>query len=139
MASFEDIKNYINRFDRFAAANNIRLTRVEHDFAEAELIVTPEMLNGNDVVQGGAIFTLADIAFAGAANSENQGMVTQSCTMSFVRPGSGSRLTAEARVINRGRSTGVYYVEVRNDQGKLVACGQINGFATGKPLIEEKQ
>ena len=138
MASAEDIKNYINRFDRFAAANNIRLTRVERDFAEAELIVTPQMLNGNDVVQGGAIFTLADIAFAGAANSENQGMVTQSCTMSFVRPGSGSRLTAVARVINRGRSTGVYYVEVRNDQGKLVACGQINGFATGKPLIEEK-
>ncbi len=138
MASCEDIRNYINRFDRFAAANNIRLTRVETNFAEAELTVTPEMLNGNDVVQGGAIFTLADIAFAGAANSENQGMVTQSCTMSFLRPGSGSRLTAEARVINRGRSTGVYYVEVRNDQGKLVACGQINGFATGKPLIEEK-
>ena len=45
---------------------------------------------------------------------------------------------ALARVINRGRTTGVYSVEVRNDRGKLVACGQINGFATGKPLIEEE-
>ena len=137
--SREQIKEYINRFDRFAAANDIRLVRVEAGFAEAELTVTPRLLNGNDVVQGGAIFTLADIAFAGAANAENMGMVTQSCTLSFLRPGDGTKLTASARLINRGRMTGVYSVEVRNDRGKLVACGQINGFATGKPLIEEKQ
>ena len=135
----EKIKEYINRFDRFAAANDIRLTRVEPGFAEAELIVSPKLLNGNNVVQGGAIFTLADIAFAGAANAENIGMVTQSCTLSFVRPGEGAKLTATARVVNRGRMTGVYFVEVRNDRGKLVACGQINGFATGKPLIEEEK
>ena len=59
------IKEYINEFDRFAAGNNIRLTKVEPGYAEAEMVITPELLNGNDVVQGGAIFTLADIAFAG--------------------------------------------------------------------------
>ena len=133
----ERIIDYINRFDRFAAANNIRLTKVEPGYAEAELIITDNVLNGNDVVQGGAIFTLADIAFAGAANAENQGMVTQSSNLTFLRPGDGQKLFAVARVINRGRATGLYEVEIRNDRGKLVAHGIMNGFATGKPLIGE--
>lgn len=129
--------DYINKFDRFAACNNIRLTKVEPGYAEAELVVTENLLNGNNVVQGGAVFTLADIAFAGAANSENMGMVTQNCSLTFLRPGDGEKLFATARGIHRGRTTGLYEVEVRNDRGKLVAVGQVNGFATGKPLIEE--
>lgn len=133
----DKIKEYINRFDRFAAGNNIRLTKVETGYAEAEMIVTTDVLNGNDVVQGGAIFTLADIAFAGAANAENQGMVTQSSSLTFLRPGDGEKLFASAREINRGRTTGVYEIRVTNMKGKLVACGQMLGFATGKPLIEE--
>ncbi|MBR2374451.1 MAG: PaaI family thioesterase [Lentisphaeria bacterium] len=135
----EKIKEFINTFDRFAAANNMRLTRVEPGYAEAELIITPQVLNGNNVVQGGAIFTLADLAFAGAANAENNGMVTQCCNLTFLRPGDGTKLTASARELNRGRMTGVYSVEVRNDRGKLVACGQLNGFATGKSLIGEQK
>lgn len=131
------IINYINRFDRFAAVNNIRLTKVEPGYAEAELLITENLLNGNNVVQGGAIFTLADIAFAGAANAENQGMVTQNCSLTFVRPGDGEKLFASAQVINRGKTTGLYEVKVLNDRGKLVAYGQMNGFATGRPLIEE--
>ena len=129
--------DYINRLDRFAAGNNMRLTKVEPGYAEAELVITESMLNGNNVVQGGAIFTLADMAFAGAANSENNGMVTQCCNLTFLRPGDGEKLFATAKVIHRGRTTGLYAVEVRNDRGKLVASGQINGFSTGKPLIEE--
>jgi len=129
--------DYINRMDRFAAANNIQLTKVEPGYAEAELVITEAMLNGNNVVQGGAIFTLADIAFAGAANSENAGMVTQSANLTFLRPGDGTKLFATARVIHRGRTTGLYAVEIRNDRGKLVASGQMNGFSTGKALVEE--
>ena len=131
------IMDYINRFDRFASGNDIRLTKVEPGYAEAELIISEKLLDGNDAVQGGAIFPLADIAFAGAANSENEGMVTQCSNLTFLRPGTGSKLFATARVIHRGRTTGLYSVEIRNEQGKLVASGQMNGFATGKPLIEE--
>ena len=131
------IIDYINRFDRFAAGNNIQLTKVEPGYAEAEMIITADLLNGNNVVQGGAIFTLADIAFAGAANAENKGMVTQSSNLTFLRPGSGEKLFASAKEINRGKSTGVYEIRVTNEQGKLVACGQIIGFATGRPLVEE--
>ena len=131
------IKEYINRFDRFAAGNNIRLTKVEPGYAEAEMIISEELLNGNDVVQGGAVFTLADIAFAGAANAENKGMVTQSSHITFLRPGDGEKLFASAREIHRGKTTGVYEIRVTNTRGKLVACGEMIGFATGRPLIEE--
>ena len=64
-------------------------------------------------------------------------MVTQSSNLTFLRPGSGEKLFASAKEINRGKSTGVYDIRVTNEQGKLVACGQIIGFATGRPLVEE--
>ena len=131
----EKIKEFINKYDRFAAGNDIQLTKVEPGYAEAEMIISEALLNGNDFVQGGAIFTLADIAFAGAANAENKGMVTQSSNITFLRPGDGKKLFASAREINRGRTTGLYEIRVTNDRGKLVACGQMVGFATGKPLI----
>ena len=131
------IKEYINEFDRFAAGNNIRLTKVEPGYAEAEMIITTALLNGNNVVQGGAIFTLADIAFAGAANAENKGMVTQSSNITFLRPGTGDKLFASAREVNRGKTTGLYQITVTNSAGKLIASGQMVGFATGRPLIEE--
>ena len=131
----ERIKEFINKYDRFAAANNIRLTKVEPGYAEAEMVISESLLNGNDFVQGGAIFTLADIAFAGAANAENKGMVTQTGNITFLRPGEGEKLFASAREINRGKTTGLYEIRVTNDRVKLVACGQMVVFATVKPLI----
>lgn len=133
----EKIKDHINSFDRFAELCGIRLTRVEPGYAEAEMEISPRLLNGRGFVQGGAVFTLADIAFTGAANSDNDGMVTRSADLTFLRPGSGSRLVARAKLVGRGKTAGLYRVEVLDDREKLVAFGVVNGFATGQPLVEE--
>lgn len=59
----------LNREDRFCAYNGIRLTVVREGYAEAELRVTEHTMNGLGIVQGGALYTLCDLAFAGASNS----------------------------------------------------------------------
>ena len=133
----DTIKNYINEHDKFASHSNIRLTKVEPGYAEGEMDITPESMNSRGVVQGGAIFTLCDLTAAGASNSENNGMIAMGGNISFIRPGTGKKLRAVARQLNRGKRTGLFDVDVFNDENKLVAHATINGFATGEQLVKE--
>ena len=84
--------------------------------------------------QGGAIFTLADLAFAGASNAAGFRTVAFTSNISFIRPGTGRRLRAVATEVSRGRRTGVYSVQVFNDDGKVVAHGTTTGFISEEKL-----
>ena len=55
--------------DRFATQAGVELLEVKPGYAKARMLVTPEHLNAGGVCQGGALFTLADLAFAAVANS----------------------------------------------------------------------
>ena len=55
--------------DKFAIMAGVELLEVGNGYARARMEIRPEHLNGGGVCQGGAIFTLADLAFAAAANS----------------------------------------------------------------------
>ena len=59
----------LNKGDRFANNIGAQLTEVHKGYAKAELIVEERHLNGAGVCQGGVIYTLGDLAFAGVANS----------------------------------------------------------------------
>ena len=61
------LKDFLNEGDRFAAGSGARLTAITPGAATAVLKVAPEHLNAGGVCQGGAIFTLADLVFAGEA------------------------------------------------------------------------
>ena len=54
--------------------------------------------------------------------------------ISFIRPGTGRRLRAVATEVSRGRRTGVYSVQVFNDDGKVVAHGTTTGFISEEKL-----
>ena len=57
-----DIQELLNRTDRFAANAGCRITEVDGQHAVAQMTVTAMHLNGGNVCQGGALFTLADLA-----------------------------------------------------------------------------
>ena len=88
----EQLKNLLNEEDRFCRYNGIRVESIRPGSAEAVMEVRDESLNGLGAVQGGAIFTLADLALAAAANSRGSKAVTQNSTISYLRPGSGRKL-----------------------------------------------
>ena len=67
----------------------------------------------------------------------NDGMIAMGGNITYIRPGTGKKLRAEATQLNRGKRTGLFSVDVFNDEGKLVAHATINGFATGDRLIKE--
>ena len=125
---FEQLKTYINENDTFGKSNCMRLETVREGYAEAVMQITENSCNAVGTVQGGAIFTLADLAFAGAANSYGDKCVAMSAAVSFIRPGSGKILRAEAKEVSKGRRSCVMEVEVKNEAGKLVSKIQFTGF-----------
>lgn len=139
MTLAEKVADFMNRHDHFCRRNQIKLIRVSPGFAEAELTVDDFSLNGGGVVQGGAILTLADFCFAGAANAENRQCVTQSVNLNFVRPGTPPVLYAVAKEVSRGKRTALYRVEIFNAAHELVAYATCNGVYTGKALIPEEE
>jgi acyl-CoA thioesterase len=116
--------------DRFARHCGIELVSVEPGHAVAQMAVTPDHLNGYRVTQGGAIFTLADFAFAAASNSHGTIAVAINVSITFIKAARGGTLRAEAREVARNPKLGTYAVEVRDEQGDLIA--QFQGLAYRK-------
>jgi acyl-CoA thioesterase len=115
--------------DRFATeACGITIERVEPGGALCRMVRTPLLANALGHIQGGAIFTLADFAFAVAANSREQPVVSLSNQISFLRPAKGPALRAQARELSATRQTVFYEVTVTDDEGTLVAVMTVNGF-----------
>lgn len=133
---FGKIKDFLNQEDKFCRFCGIELTEVGDGYAEAVMNIAGHMLNGRLVVQGGAIMTLADFAYAGAVNGSGVTGVSLNCTTNFIRPGTGKYLKAVCRRVSQGKKTAVYVSEVFNDENKLVAVMNITGFIVDdKPII----
>jgi acyl-CoA thioesterase len=129
--------------DRFAAGAGITIDDVREDGEGGSRVVcgmeiSASHRNAGGGVQGGAIFTLADLAFAVHSNLDMlQGAdvgitVGQSCSISYLRAARGGRLIAESACLSRGRNMAVYRITVKDDQGTLVAEMLGNGFITAK-------
>ena len=104
--------------DLFAENAGVVLLEVRKGYSKAKLEIKPEHLNAGARTQGGAIFTLADLALAAAANSHGTLAFSLSSTITFLRAsGPGDTLFAEARERYIGRSTGCYQVDVTNQNG----------------------
>lgn len=88
----------LNQTDRFAHVNGVRLTYVGEGVARAEMDVSEDHLNGGGVCQGGAIFTLADLAFAAVSNGSGVLTLGINNSISFLASAVlGDHLVAEAR------------------------------------------
>lgn len=114
--------------DRFAAENGVRLVSCENGVAVTEVALEERHLNANHVAQGGLIFTLADTAFALLCTAGDRRGVGMANTINFLRPGTGTKLTATAVFVNNGRTTNCVDVVVTDDQNRIVAKMQCTGY-----------
>lgn len=90
--------------------------------ARARLLVTPAMQNSHGTCHGGILFALADTAFAYACNSHNENAVAAHCSIDFLAPAQlGDTLTATAVERSRMGRTGIYDVDIVNQQGATLA------------------
>ncbi|WP_332309205.1 PaaI family thioesterase [Methanosarcina lacustris] len=75
-------------------------------------------------MQGGALFTLADLAFAAASNAYGTAAVGINANISFVKAGTKGTLTAEAKENSINPKIATYTVNITDDEGDLVAIFQ---------------
>lgn len=110
--------------DRYAVHSDVELLSVAPGLARARMTLKSHHLNGVGTVMGGAIFTLADFAFAAASNSHGTVAVAINVSISFMKAATRGTLWAEARELSRNFKIGCYTVEVKDDEGDLVALFQ---------------
>ncbi len=120
--------------DRFAAANGMRLVELRPGFAKAVLAVEERHWNSIGIVQGGAVFTLADFAFGAASNSGGKVAVAVSTNLSFFKATRSGTLYAEATEISRSRRISTCTVRVTNESGELVALFQGSAYIKDEPF-----
>jgi len=128
-----NIKELLNRTDRFAANAGCEITEVDAQHAVAEMKVTADHLNGGNVCQGGALFTLADLAIAALMNS--QGQLTFGISNSIIYVSSakeGDLLRAEAVMIADHHKIPSVEVRVTNQEGKVIC--HVTGMGYRKPI-----
>ena len=123
MLEIETIKKFF-KGDRLAEYLGIELVEVSMGKAVAKMDVKGEHLNGINTVHGGAIFTLADFAFAVAANSHGRVTVAINVSISFMKAATNGTLTAIANEISLNPKIATYTVNICNDDGELIAIFQ---------------
>jgi len=118
-----DIKELIAN-DRFAQYNGIKLIDVSAGSATTTMVIGPNHLNGVGIVQGGAIYTLADLALAAASNSHGVTAVGLSSNIVYFKAEKSGVLFATAREVSLRRTVATYQVDVTNQDHELVASFQ---------------
>lgn len=130
-----NIQELLNRTDRFAANAGCRITEVDAVHAVAEMRVTAEHLNGGQVCQGGALFTLADLAIAALMNHSGQLTFGISNNIMFVSSAKeGDLLRAEALSVCDHPKIPSVEVRVTNQEGRLICHVTGMGYRKNKDL-----
>lgn len=123
--------------DFFSQWMGVQVLEVKEGYSKIKMIIRKEMVNGFGIVHGGIPFSLADSAFAFACNNRNNLSVALDVTITFTRPVNvGDVLTAEAKEIHNGKSTGVYLIHVTNQKNEQVAFFKGTCFRMEKTLIK---
>lgn len=117
--------------DRFATENGVVIELAKEGLARCSMTLTEHHQNAVGAVMGGAVFTLADFAFAVASNWQGAVHVSRTCQITFLGTAKGGQLIATARRVKEGRQTCYYLVEVTDDLGSQVAYVTVDGFIKG--------
>jgi len=130
------VVTHMMQHDAFSNWLGIQVLDVKEGSSKIRLTLRDEMLNGFGIIHGGIAFSLADSAFAFACNNRNNLSVALDTSITFTKATKpGDVLTAEAKELHNGKSTGLYLITVTNQHNEQVALFKGTCFRTGKPLI----
>ena len=131
-----EVVDHMLYHDKFSEWMGIKVLDIREGYSMISMEIRDEMLNGFGIVHGGIPFSMADSAFAFACNNRNNLSVALDVTISFMKAlHVGDVLTAEAKEIHNGRSTGVYLITLTNQKNEQVGLFKGTCFRTGKTLI----
>ena len=122
--------------DRFATMTGVELIDADKNYAVCRLQISENHLNAGNAVQGGAIFTLADTAFAIAVNNQGKLTVSINNSISYLKSTKGDTLIATASVISSTKRICTCEVEIKDDLDELIARMTCTGYIKDEKLPE---
>jgi acyl-CoA thioesterase len=131
----QDLKKFFSTEDKFARHAGIELVDVGPGWAKASMKIEPFHFNGARTVHGGAIFTLADFAFAVASNSHGTLAMGINTSVNFVKAALTGTLFAEAKEQSLNPKLASYSVMITDDAGDVIAVFQGMVYRKREPII----
>ncbi len=128
MRDIEVAREFFGR-DVFATkTTGIVIDEVGDNYSKCSLKIEQKHLAANNQIMGGAIFTLADFAFAVASNDVDHFTATSTSNISYISMAKDDTLIAECRAIKNGKRIAFFQTEVRDGLGNLVATVTASGI-----------
>ena len=123
MSTFKNVEEAREFYkgDKYALMSGVVIEELNEKYCLCSMKITDKHRNAVGGVMGGAIFTLADLAFSAASNNIHKPTVAMQTSMNFLSAAKGDELFAKAYCLKDGRTTAVYNVEVTDDTGRLIA------------------
>jgi len=119
----QDIKQFFEN-DTFARDTGIVLVESFPGKARVAMKISARHLNSHHTVHGGAIFTLADTAFAVASNSYGIPAAAINAHISYMKSVSSGTLYADADEFALNPKLATYTVRVTDENGDNIALFQ---------------
>lgn len=123
----EEAREYF-KGDKYAMITGIQLEELTDEYSLASLVLSDIHRNANGGIMGGAIFTLADFAFAVLSNHIHKPTVAQQVSVNYIGAPKGNKLFARAVCRKNGSRTTVINVDVTDDTGRDIAQFIGSGF-----------
>ncbi len=132
----QQVVTHMMENDLFSQWLGITVLEVKEGYSKIQMTVRKEMINGFGIVHGGVAFSLGDSAFAFACNNRNVLSVALDTSINFIKPvHPDDVLTAEAKELHNGKSTGLYHITITNQKEHVVAMFKGTCYRTGKSLV----
>lgn len=128
--NLDDIRQFFSKDIYATGTTGLVIESAEPGHAIVSLHVDERHRNAEGSIMGAVYYTMADFAFAVAANYNYEGpvTVTLSSSVNFLKTPKTDDLKAEARVIKDGRSTSFYEIKITDSSERLVAVVNSSGF-----------
>lgn len=132
----KSVVDHMMENDLFSQWLGVEIIEIREGYSKIQMTVRKEMINGFGIVHGGIAFSLADSAFAFACNNRNILSVALDTSINFIKPVNvNDILTAEAKEMHNGKSTGLYHIIIRNQKDHEVAIFKGLCYRTDRSLI----
>ncbi|MBQ7505120.1 MAG: PaaI family thioesterase [Ruminococcus sp.] len=123
----EEAREYFKK-DKFATNSGILVEKLGEDSCVCSMEINENHINAIGGVMGGAIFTVADLAFSAVINNIHLPSVAIQTSVNFISGVKGTKLFASAKCVKSGRTTTICNVDVTDDTGRLIAQFSGTGF-----------
>jgi acyl-CoA thioesterase len=110
--------------DLYARFNGITLLEIGMGTAKVSMKIEEQHRNSHGTVHGGAIFTLADTAFALASNSEGVPAAAINASITYMKAAREGSLYATAEEFAKNPKLATYVVTITDNAGDRIALFQ---------------